>query len=39
MIKNLYMRYCGDYFENVWNMMIVEYYVCLFCWFPLAFNS
>lgn len=32
MIKNLYLRYCGDYFENVWNMMIVEYYVYLFVW-------
>lgn len=32
MIKNLYLRYCGDYFENVWNMIIVQYYVFLFLW-------
>lgn len=32
MIKNLYMRYCGDYWENVWNVIVVEYYVFLFLW-------
>lgn len=38
MIKKLYLRYCSDYWENVWNMIIVEYYVYLGCWFNIAFN-
>lgn len=29
MVRKLYMRYCGDYFENVWNIMLVEYYCYL----------
>ena len=39
MIKNIYKYFCGDYWSNVWNVMLMEYYVYLFLWFPLAFNS
>lgn len=38
MIKNIYIRYCGDYFENIWNMTLLEYYINLGCWFNIAFN-
>lgn len=39
LIKSVY-NYCfGDYFNNQYNVMLVEYYFYIFLWFPLVFNS
>ena len=38
MIKNIYKYFCGDYWSNVWNAMLMEYYLYLGCWFNIAFN-
>ena len=27
-----------DYWSNVWNVMLMEYYLYLGCWFNIAFN-
>jgi hypothetical protein len=32
------MKYFNDYFDNVYNAMLVEYYFYLALWFSIAFN-
>lgn len=39
LIKNIYNYLLGDYWNNHFNTVLVEYYTYLLCWFPLAFNS
>jgi len=38
-IKNTYAYLFADFWNNQWNMMLIQYYTYLMCWFPLAFNS
>lgn len=37
--KYWYNRMFDDYFNNVYNATLVEYYFYIFLWFPLVFNS
>lgn len=39
LFKQVY-NYCfGDYFNNYYNAMLLQYYVNIFLWFPLVYNS
>lgn len=39
LIKQVYNYFFGDFWNNQYNVTLVEYYFKLFLWFPLAFNS
>lgn len=38
LIKRFY-NYCfGCFWNNQYNMVLIQYYINLFCWFNIAFN-
>lgn len=39
MIKNIYNYLFLDYFNNYYNAVLLQYYMNIFLWFPLVFNS